>query len=120
MFERHKKKNQKQPRNEGIGKLINELLTAMSFFSLGSMLITFSNRATARSGTVPVYAPKLGLYYDLYTHFGVMMHGVILTISSYINSPYAIGWAIIIVTLIYKFAIMPVNLYLSAQSAIRR
>lgn len=120
MFKRHKKKNQKQPQNEGIGKLINELLTAMSFFSLGSMLITFSNRATARSGTVPVYAPKSGLYYDLYTHFGVMMHGVILTISSYINSPYAIGWAIIIVTLIYKFAIMPVNLYLSAQSAIRR
>lgn len=120
MFKRHKKKKQNQPQNNGIGKIMNELLTAMSFFSLGSMLVTFSNQASARGGTVPVYAPKSGLYFELYKHFGVVMHGIILAISGYIRSPYAIGWAIIIVTLIYKFAIMPINLYLSAQSAIRR
>lgn len=120
MFKRHKKKKQNQSQNNGMGKIMNELLTAMSFFSLGSMLLTFSSRVAARSGTVPVYAPKSGLYYELYKYFGIMIHGVILAISSYINSPHAIGWSIIIVTLIYKFTIMPINLYLSAQSAIRR
>ncbi len=96
-----------------------ELYAGVSFFSIGVTVLTFSSHLTANSTTVPVYAPKSGLYFEIYQHFGIFMHHLLLALANNIHNPFAIGWAVIIITAIYKFIMSPILLYLNSLSSRR-
>ena len=117
-------KNQKSPNikynSHSPMKSLTQAYMAFLFIGLGTSILTFSSRLGANGGTaVPIYAPTHGLYYQLYIHFGILMHSFIVALSSFIHSPYAIGWAVVIITMCYKLAMMPFNLFISSQYMIR-
>lgn len=123
MFNRKKKneqENKKDNHEQAKTSPLTKLMSGMTFFSLGSAMLVFSRRLSGPVQTVPVFAPKTGLYHYIYLHFGIGMHTFLIGIASLLHSPYAIGWSVIILTLIVKTLLMPFSFASTSLSAIRR
>lgn len=113
--ERIMHKNNKKEKN-----LWAKFAGSMSFISIGTAFLTFSHNMSTHKTTVPVYAPKSGLYFWFYQTFGHFMRHILIALSGFFSQPNNIGWAVIVLTIIFKLLILPLNIATDRLSAVAR
>ena len=77
-------------------------IDGMLLLSASSSIVLFSNRLNQHLTTIKLYAPTAGPYYFIYEHGSKYLHNVLLWLAQIFNTPYAIGFAVIALTILVR------------------
>lgn len=98
-----KKHNKNSPKKEKEPKSpISMIMGGVVLLSIAAAIRLFHQRITDKTSVIKMLAPKSGLYHFVYQYGSSYLHSVLVWISQQFNSPNALGWSIIILTVLVK------------------